>query len=57
MTEQEKQVLADRIQSVQERIARAAERAGRSPDDIILVAASKSTTVRLAYKHPTAHIE
>ena len=41
MTEQEKQVLADRIQSVQERIARAAERAGRSPDDIILVAASK----------------
>ena len=41
MTEQEKQVLADRIQSVQERIARAAERTGRSPDDIILVAASK----------------
>ena len=33
--------MADRIQSVQERIARAAERAGRSPDDIILVAASK----------------
>ena len=41
MTEQEKIELQDRIQSVQERIARAAERAGRDPQDIILVAASK----------------
>ena len=41
MTEQERTELRDRIKSVQERIAMAAERAGRSPDDIILVAASK----------------
>ena len=41
MTEQEKIELQDRIQYVQERIARAAERAGRDPQDIILVAASK----------------
>ena len=41
MTEQEKTELQDRIKSVQERVARAAERAGRNPDDIILVAASK----------------
>ena len=38
MTEQEKIELRDRIQSVQERIARAAEQAGRKPEDIILVA-------------------
>lgn len=41
MTEQEKTALQDRIKSVQERVARAAERAGRSPNEIILVAASK----------------
>ena len=41
MTEQEKNELQDRIHSVQERIARAAERAGRDPQEIILVAASK----------------
>lgn len=41
MTEQEKQELEDRIHAVQERIARAAERAGRDAKDIILVAASK----------------
>ena len=41
MTEQEKKELQDRIHSVQERVAQAAVRAGRNPDDITLVAASK----------------
>lgn len=41
MTEQEKIELRDRIQAVQERIARAAEQAGRDPKEITLVAASK----------------
>ena len=41
MTEQEKKQLRDRIASIQERIARAAECAGRKPEEITLVAASK----------------
>lgn len=41
MTEQEKIELRDRILAVQERIARAAEQAGRDPKEITLVAASK----------------
>ena len=41
MTEQEKSELRDRIKAVQERIARAAEHAGRDPKEITLVAASK----------------
>lgn len=41
MTEQEKIELRDRILAVQERIARAAEQAGRAPKEITLVAASK----------------
>ena len=41
MTEQEKSELRDRIKAVQERIARAAEHAGRAPKEITLVAASK----------------
>ena len=41
MTEQEKKQLQERIVAVQERIARAAERAGRDPQEITLVAASK----------------
>lgn len=41
MTEQEKIELRDRILTVQERIARAAEQAGRDPKEITLVAASK----------------
>lgn len=41
MTEQEKIELRDRILAVQERVARAAEQAGRDPKEITLVAASK----------------
>ncbi|BFL40082.1 YggS family pyridoxal phosphate-dependent enzyme [Agathobaculum sp. NSJ-28] len=41
MTEQEKSELYSRIQAVQERIDTAAEKVGRDPKDIILVAASK----------------
>ena len=41
MTEQEKSELRDHIKAVQERIARAAEHAGRDPKEITLVAASK----------------
>lgn len=41
MTEQEKIELRDRILAVQERIARAAEQAGRDPKEITLAAASK----------------
>ncbi len=41
MTEQEKTGLRDRILDVQERVSRAAERAGRKAQDITLVAASK----------------
>lgn len=41
MTEQEKSELYSRIQAVQERIDTAAEKAGRDPKDIVLVAASK----------------
>lgn len=41
MTEQENMELTERIQSVQERVAQAALRAGKKPEDIILVAASK----------------
>lgn len=41
MTEQERKELYDRIQSVQERVNRAAEKAGRDPGEITLVAASK----------------
>ncbi len=41
MTEQERKELYDRIQSVQERVNRAAEKAGRDPSEITLVAASK----------------
>ncbi|MGI6181699.1 MAG: YggS family pyridoxal phosphate-dependent enzyme [Agathobaculum sp.] len=41
MTEQEKMILHDRIQSVQERVAQAAIRSGRDPDAITLVAATK----------------
>ena len=33
--------IAENIRSVRERIARAAERAGRRPEDILLVGASK----------------
>jgi hypothetical protein len=35
-------VIADRVAAVRERIARAAERASRSPDDVTLVAISKT---------------
>ena len=41
MTEQERKELYDHIQSVQERVNRAAEKAGRDPSEITLVAASK----------------
>ncbi len=41
MTEQKKSELYSRIQAVQERIDTAAEKVGRDPKDIILVAASK----------------
>lgn len=41
MTEQEKSELYSRIQAVQKRIDTAAEKVGRDPKDIILVAASK----------------
>lgn len=41
MTEQEKTALCDRIRAVQERVAQAAAKAGRSPEDITLVAATK----------------
>ena len=41
MTEQENRELVDRIQAVQERVARAAQRAGKRPEEIVLVAASK----------------
>ena len=41
MTEQENRELRSRIEAVQERVAQAAQRAGKKPEDIILVAASK----------------
>ena len=41
MTEQERNELHERIAQVKERVARAAEKAGKKPEDIILVAASK----------------
>lgn len=41
MTEQEIREMQSRIQEVRERVARAAEKAGRREDDIALVAASK----------------
>ena len=41
MTEQESRELKNRIAAVQERVAQAAQRAGKKPEDIILVAASK----------------
>lgn len=41
MTEQESRELKNRIAAVQERVAQAAQRAGKNPEDIILVAASK----------------
>lgn len=53
MTEQQKNELRGRIAAVQERIARAAERAGRDAKEITLVAASKmndAERVRAAIK-------
>lgn len=44
MTEQEKREIQYRIQTVQEKIAQAAEKAGRRAEDIALVAASKMNT-------------
>ena len=41
MTDQENRELKSRIAAVQERVAQAAQRAGKKPEDIILVAASK----------------
>lgn len=41
MTQEKKEMLAANIQSVQERVAAAAIRAGRHPEEIMLVAASK----------------
>ena len=41
MTEQESRELKNRIAAVLERVAQAAQRAGKNPEDIILVAASK----------------
>lgn len=41
MTEQEKIALQDRVRAVRERVAAAAQRAGKRPEDIILVAATK----------------
>ena len=41
MTEQERNELHERIAQVKERVARAAEKAGKKPEDIILVAASR----------------
>lgn len=41
MTETEYQVLQERLQSVKARIAAAAQKAGREPSEILLVAATK----------------
>ncbi len=41
MTEQERQVIAENVRVIREKIASAAQRAGRAPEDITLVAATK----------------
>lgn len=56
MTEQEYRELKSRIESVQERVARAAQRAGKKPEDIILVAASKMNDAERVHAAITAGI-
>ena len=56
MTEQESRELKSRIESVQERVARAAQRAGKKPEDIILVAASKMNNAERVHAAITAGI-
>ncbi|MGO5029787.1 YggS family pyridoxal phosphate-dependent enzyme [Candidatus Agathobaculum pullicola] len=56
MTEQESRELKSRIASVQERVARAAQRAGKKPEDIILVAASKMNNAERVHAAITAGI-
>lgn len=56
MTEQENRELKSRIESVQERVARAAQRAGKKPEDIILVAASKMNNAERVHAAITAGI-
>lgn len=41
MTEQERQTLKERIEAVRQRVAAAAQKAGRRPEDITIVAATK----------------
>jgi pyridoxal phosphate enzyme (YggS family) len=48
MNEQTRKVLADRLDSVHERIASACRRVRRNPDDVTLVAVTKTVSERLA---------
>ena len=57
MTEQERNELHERIAQVKERVARAAEKAGKKPEDIILVAASKMNDAERVQEAIRAGIE
>ena len=57
MTEQERNELHERIAQVKERVARAAEKAGKKPEDIILVAASKMNDTERVQEAIRAGIE
>mgnify|MGYP002571340491 CR=1 FL=1 len=57
MTEQERNELHERIAQVKERVARAAEKAGKKPEDIILIAASKMNDAERVQEAIRAGIE